>query len=312
MAAENASAVPPERDGVVLRTENLVRRYGPDMGVHGVDLAVPARGVYGLVGPNGAGKSTLLGMISGLRRADSGRIDLSIPRDRVALVPDVPDFETWLSAAEVVALSASLVRRPVAPDAVAAALAEVGLEHAAHRRVGGFSRGMSQRLALAAARVTDPQLYLLDEPNSALDPAGRVMVLDLVRRWGRNAAVVLSSHVLADVQRAADSVAVIRDGRLAYQGPLRGLVDGYVRPTWRVRLRGSVDDAQRTFADLPWVRSCETVAPDEIRVLARSQQSGEREIVATLSALGAPVVSVQPEEADLESAFMALTDGPAA
>lgn len=298
--------------GAVLRTRALVRSYGPDAGVLGVDLDVPAGCVYGLVGPNGAGKSTLLGLVSGLRQPDSGTIELGVDRGSVALVPDIPEFEPWLTAAEVVQLSASLTGTSVTSDSTADTLGEVGLADVADRRVGGFSRGMTQRLALAAARATRPQLYLLDEPSSALDPAGRAAVLDLVREWSAEASVLLSSHVLGDVQRVADHVGVIGRGRLLYQGTVRDLVDEYVQPAWRVRVRGSVAELRGRLRAQPWVETCEAVAADEVRVRASDMADGERGIVAEAAGLGLRVVHLRPEEADLESAFLALTGGEAA
>src|SRR5512142_2679070 len=158
----------------VLRTTGLVRRYPTGAGVLGVNLVVPRRGIYGLVGPNGSGKTTLLALIAGVRRPDAGRVDRAFPAARLAVCPDVPEFEPWLTAREVV----DLTRRMTAPnrpvEATAAILAEVGLTDAADRRVGGFSRGMTQRLGLAVALVGDPQLIIMDEPAAALDPAGRV------------------------------------------------------------------------------------------------------------------------------------------
>ncbi len=294
----------------ILRTRDLVRAYGPGQGVLGVDVEVPRGVVYGLVGPNGAGKTTLIGMLTGLRSVDSGTIELDVDRQRVGLVPDVPEFERWLTAAEVVGLSATLVGVGASPARVSAELARVGLTDAADRRVGGFSRGMTQRLALAAASVTDPELVLLDEPSSALDPGGRAAVLDLIAAWSERATVMLSSHILADVQRVADVVGVLRAGELVYQGPVQTLLDGYLRPTWVVRMRGSVQPLLARLSDADWVEGCDDLGAGALRVRTRTVEDGERGIVAAAAAVDARVVSVQPEEADLEAAFLALT-GPA-
>jgi ABC-2 type transport system ATP-binding protein len=292
---------------VILRTHDLVRSYGPHAGVLGVDLEVPRGSVYGLVGPNGAGKTTLLGLLTGLRRPDSGSIELSVQRQHVALVPDVPEFEKWLTATEVVSLSATLVGAPVSPARVSDELSRVGLDEAADRRVGGFSRGMTQRLALAAASVLDPELVLLDEPSSALDPAGRAAVLDLIAEWAQRATVMLSSHILADVQRVADVVGVLRAGELVYQGSVRTLLDQYLPPTWLVRVRGDVEPLRARLGAVDWVEGCDVVGPGLLRVRSRSVEDGERGIVVAAAACDARVLSIQPEEADLEAAFLALT-----
>jgi ABC-2 type transport system ATP-binding protein len=292
---------------IVLATQGLVRRYGPEAGVLGVDLEVPRGCVYGLVGPNGAGKTTLLGLLTGLRRPDAGTFTIDIDRRRVALVPDVPEFERWLTAAEVVSLAGTLVGLPPSPARVADELARVGLTDAADRRMGGFSRGMTQRLALAAANVGDPELVLLDEPSSALDPGGRAAVLDLIAAWAERATVMLSSHILADVQRVADVVGVLRTGHLIYQGPLQTLIDRYLQPSWQVRVRGASEPLRQRLAAADWVETCDDLGGGLLRVRTRSVEDGERGIVAAAVATDARVVSILPDEADLESAFLALT-----
>ncbi|HSK26971.1 MAG TPA: ABC transporter ATP-binding protein [Jiangellales bacterium] len=298
----------------VLSTTGLVRRYesaGRSTGVLGVDLAVPRGVVYGLVGPNGAGKTTLLSLVTGLRTPDAGTVELAVDRRRVAVVTDVPEFEPWLTAAEVVRLAAHLVGADDSAAAVDRALAEVGLGESAGRRVGGFSRGMSQRLALAAAFAGEPELLVLDEPSSALDPAGRAAVLDLVLAWGRRATVVLSSHVLSDVQRVADVVGVLDQGTLRYQGPLAELLAQHVRPRWTLHVRDGAAALAEALRAEPWVEHVEVDPGDGmVRVRGTDLDRGETGLVRVAAAVGARVVSLAPEEADLESAFLALTGGP--
>lgn len=291
----------------ILRTQGLVRSYGPHAGVLGVDIEVPRGSVYGLVGPNGAGKTTLLGLLTGLRRPDAGSIELDVERAHVGLVPDVPEFEKWLTAREVVALSATLVGATASPARVSDELSRVGLTEAADRRVGGFSRGMTQRLALAAASVTDPELVLLDEPSSALDPGGRAAVLDLIAEWSERATVMLSSHILADVQRVADVVGVLRAGELVYQGSLSTLLDRYIRPAWLVRVRDRAEALHAGLSSADWVAGCDLLGGGVLRVRSHAVEDGERGIVVAAAEAGARVLSIVPEEADLESAFLALT-----
>jgi ABC-2 type transport system ATP-binding protein len=158
---------------MILETQGLVRRYGTHVALDGVDLAVPAGSVYGLVGPNGAGKTTLLAVLAGLRKQSSGSIHLTVPRHAVAVLPDTPQFDPWLTGREVVSLARHLVAPGLPEERVDRVLVDAGLAEAAGRRVGGYSRGMLQRLGIAATVVTEPELLLLDEPASALDPAGR-------------------------------------------------------------------------------------------------------------------------------------------
>jgi ABC-2 type transport system ATP-binding protein len=293
-------------DGLAVTTVGLTRDYG-GTGLFDVGLRVPPRCVYGLVGPNGAGKTTLLSIITGMRHADSGTVEVAVPRRHVAVCPDVPEFDGWLSAFEVVDLARSMVTPELDGGDVLGALRTAGLGDSAHRRVAGFSRGMSQRLGLACALVGQPRLLILDEPTSALDPAGRAEVLSLVARLRDRCTVIFSSHILADVQRVADHVGILRAGRLLYQGPTHELIDTYLRPRWLLRVAGDLASAMATIQAQPWVTRVEHLGGSELRVDATSLDAGEHGIPAVLADCGAGLVSCEPLAADLESAFLAVT-----
>jgi ABC-2 type transport system ATP-binding protein len=297
---------PPAGSRLIVTTAGLTKDYNGN-GLFGVDLAVPLGCVYGLVGLNGAGKTTLLSILSATRRASAGTVTMAVDRRRVAVCPDVPAFEPWLTASEVVDLARTLVAPELGDSAVAAALQTAGLADSADRRVGGFSRGMIQRLGLACALVSDPELLILDEPTSALDPVGRADMLDLVARMRGRRTVIFSSHILADVQRVADHVGILRDGRLLYQGTARELIDTYLTPRWLIRIAGNTEPVAAALASADWTTSVEAAAPDVIRVDATSMEAGERGIPAVIAACGARQVSCEPAAADLESAFLALT-----
>jgi ABC-2 type transport system ATP-binding protein len=303
-----APAVPrPSSDAVLVSTVSLTRDYGGGAGLFDVALRVPRGAVYGLVGPNGAGKSTLLSILTGLRHADRGAVSIGVPRNAIAVCPDVPEFEPWLTAYEVVDLARHYVAPHLAGKAVTETLALTGLAEVADRRVGGFSRGMTQRLGLAAALVGDPQLLLLDEPTAALDPAGRAEILDLVGGMRGRRTVIFSSHILADVQRVADMVGVLRAGHLLYQGQTRVLIDEHLDPRWVLRLSGPVGDVVTELRNQPWVRRVEVLEGDRIRVEADSVRHGEQGIPRVLASCQAGLVACEPLAADLESAFLALT-----
>jgi len=296
----------PPTGRLIVTTSGLTKDYGGN-GLFGVDLAVPLGCVYGLVGLNGAGKTTLLSILSATRRPSAGNATVTADRRRVAVCPDVPDFEPWLTAREVVDLARSLVAPELAGAAVVTALRMAGLADSADRRVGGFSRGMIQRLGLACALVSDPELLILDEPTSALDPIGRADMLDLVAAMRGQRTVIFSSHILADVQRVADHVGILRDGRLIYQGSARELMDTYISPRWLIRIADDVDPVAAALTATGWVTSVESVGPDVLRVDATNMEAGERGIPAVIAACGARQVSCEPAAADLESAFLALT-----
>ncbi len=294
-------------DRFLVETRGLVKAYGGVRALDGVNLRVEDGSVYGLVGPNGAGKTTLLGILAGLRRPTSGTVRTTVPRERVAVMPDTPRFEPWLTAFEVVDLARSLAAPEVPSSEVDRALEQTGLADVAGRRVGGFSRGMLQRLGLAATIVSRPRLLLLDEPCAALDPAGRKEVLDLVIRLGRSSTVLFSSHILSDVQRVCDTVGVLREGRLLFEGSLDALLVDRVRPAFVVRVRPPLDPVVAALRGQAWVRSVETTGAGELRVEVRSLEEGERELAGSLARAGARVIALEPEAADLEAVFLEMT-----
>jgi ABC-2 type transport system ATP-binding protein len=290
----------------LVTTRGLTRDYG-GVGLFDVDMMVPRGSVYGLVGMNGAGKTTLLSLLSGLRRPDRGTVGMRIGRHQVASCPDVSDFDDWLTAYEAVDLSRSLVASGKDSRVIHSALATAGLAESAGRRVGGFSRGMVQRLGLACALVGDPELLILDEPTSALDPAGRAEILGQVAAMRGSRTIIFSSHILADVQRIADHVGILRDGRLLYQGGTQDLIDTYLTPTWLVRIAGDTAPVAAAAGCQAWVTMVEHLQPGALRIEATSIEAGERGIPAIIAACGARLISFEPADADLESAFLALT-----
>jgi ABC-2 type transport system ATP-binding protein len=291
----------------MLRTKELTKRYGTHTALAGVDLTVTPGSVYGLVGPNGAGKTTLLAILAGLRRATGGRVELGVPRRRVAVLPDTPQFDPWLTGREVVSLAVRLATGVDRPSDVDSALADAGLADAAGRRAGGYSRGMLQRLGLAATMVGRPELLLLDEPASALDPAGRREVLDLIGRLRGHATVVLSSHILGDVQEVCDTVGILREGRLLFQGSLQDLLVGHAVPAFRVRLRSPAEPAVAALRAADWVTGVSEPAAQTLRIAVRSLDEAERALPAVLAACEARVISLAPEAPDLEDVFLELT-----
>ena len=290
---------------MTVTTTGLVKAYGRRRAVDAVNLCVPDGSVYGLIGPNGAGKTTLLSLLAGLRRPTSGQIDVGADRERIAVLPDTPQFDPWLTGREVVALAAALAGR--GQDRIDAAVVDAGLTDAAARRVGGYSRGMLQRLGLAATMVSRPDVLLLDEPASALDPSGRREVLDLIGRLRGQATVILSSHILADVEEVCDTIGILREGRLLYQGSLADLLVGRAVPAYRVRLRGATEPVAAALRARPWVTGVAQTAPGLLDVSVSGLPAAEEHLVAALADCGARVISLAPRSPDLEDVFLELT-----
>jgi ABC-2 type transport system ATP-binding protein len=216
----------------VLRTQNLVKRYGDLVAVDGVDLTVPAGDVYGLLGPNGAGKTTFMRMLFGLIRPDAGTIEIlgrTGSPGKVDALQDVagfvetPRFYAYLSGRANLEILARLDRRS-SEGRIDAVLEQVQLADRARDKVGEYSYGMVQRLGVAAALMRSPRLLILDEPTNGLDPAGIRDMRALVRRLAdEGITILLSSHNMLEVEEICRHVAIMRRGRLAFDGSMEDL-----------------------------------------------------------------------------------------
>jgi ABC-2 type transport system ATP-binding protein len=209
-----------------LRCESLEKRYGAVVALGGVDLEVAPGELLGLLGPNGAGKSTLTKIACGLVRATAGRAEVEgapagSPEARAAIgyLAELFRFPDWLTADELLGLHQDLAGSQGGPGERARLLELVGLAEAARTKVAAMSKGMQQRLGIAQALVGSPRLLMLDEPTSALDPVGRRVVRDLLRDLReRGIAVVLSSHLLSEVELVCDRVAILVGGQIVARG----------------------------------------------------------------------------------------------
>jgi ABC-2 type transport system ATP-binding protein len=211
----------------VVTANELTRRFGPLTALDRLTLDLPPSGVIGLVGPNGSGKSTLIRVLLGLIRPTSGSATvlgstIADPRRyaaRVGVLIEAPAFIPALSARANLVSLARLRQLPL--DRVAAVLAQVGLAGREREPVNRFSLGMKQRLGIAAALLSDPELLILDEPTNGLDPAGIVEIRELLRDLARNGrTVIVSSHQLSEIQAVCDHLVVIRFGELVFCGPM--------------------------------------------------------------------------------------------
>jgi ABC-2 type transport system ATP-binding protein len=254
--------LPPPTTPLLL-FEHVSKWYGPVIGVNQVTLELTA-GITGLVGSNGAGKSTLLRLATGQLRPDLGRVHVGghdawdwRAKRHVGYCPDVDVFYEEMSGAQFVETMAKLCGYPRGEcrDRTAAALACVGMAGRADRRIGGYSKGMRQRIKLAAALIHDPGLLILDEPLSGIDPVGRREFLDLFAGLAaQGKCLLVSSHELDELEKLTDHVAIMARGRIAAVGTL-------------ARIRDLLDDhplAVRIDADRPRALAGQLLALDDV------------------------------------------------
>jgi ABC-2 type transport system ATP-binding protein len=287
----------------------LRKRYGRQTAVDGVSFTVGRGEVLGLLGPNGAGKTSVIKILLGLVRPDAGEVLLlgrpgqdPLARARVGYLPELFRYQPWLTAAEVLALHVRLAGVAVPAGERRECLSVVGLADRAGDRVGGFSKGMQQRLGLAVALVARPELVVLDEPTSALDPIGRADVRDLLLSLrARGVAVLLNSHLIGEVERVCDRVVILDKGRVAAAGTLRELLG---RRELRLRLDGVGAQAEaRLAAAGELTRSGGSFT---VTLPAEPDAATVPDLVADLVALGVRVHAVEPARISLEERLLGI------
>ncbi len=302
-----------------IRCENLTRRFGNVLALDGLNLEVKTGSVFGFLGPNGAGKTTTIKLLTGLLRPTSGRayvageeirVERAQARSLFGYLPEEPVFYTWMTARELLAYAGRLFDIPadVLRPRVEELLELAGLKDVAKRKVGGFSRGMRQRLGLAQALVNAPKVLILDEPASALDPVGRHEALALIQRLRERGGVTIfmSTHILADVERTCDTVAIIDKGRLLTVTDQEELRSRFAVPVFTVVVNGDEADIRalhHRLESLPWADHVER-ANDSLRVFASDEDTARRELPAVIVSSKVILLRYEVGMSSLEDAFL--------
>ena len=302
-----------------VEVSGLRKRYRRVEALRGIDLVVPAGSVFGFLGPNGAGKTTTMKILMGLIRPGEGGAYVlgrdiregTAVRARIGYLPQNPSFYRRMSVRRVLGFVArrfvSGSRRAV-ERRVEETLALVGLGDKADRRVGALSGGELRRVGIAQAYVGHPDLLILDEPSVGLDPAGRREVLDLLDGLRRQTTVFYSTHILDDVQRIADHIAVLDHGRIVAQGGIEEF-RAAGQASYRVGLRGDGEAAVRALAAEPWVTAATPLGEGVWRVEVSERQEAEALLVPALVGQGARVSEIRPERRSLEDIYLEITAG---
>ncbi len=303
----------------------LTKRYGTILALDGLDLDVPTGSIFGLLGPNGAGKSTTIRILTGLAEATSGSatvagVEAGLDRPelhrRLGYLDQDPRFYAWMRGRELLELTGRLsgLRGAELHDRVGAMLDRTGLRTAAERRIGGWSGGMRQRLGIAQALLHEPAIVFLDEPVSSLDPEGRRDLLELIARLRGETTVVLSTHVLSDVERVCDRVAILDRGRLITEGPLEDLLERHARPIFRLLTETGQDAAVELLVErlraADWATSVTTEPGGLVKVAVRDAASASGAILPLVVDRGVRLASFERARPTLEDVFLELVGPP--
>jgi ABC-2 type transport system ATP-binding protein len=301
-----------------IHTEGLTRRYGEVDALVDLDLSVPYGSIFGYLGRNGAGKTTTIRLLTGLAQPTRGRAwvsgqETSISshqfKSQIGYLPQEPGLYAWMKGREFLLYMAQLLSlsRKESHDQVARVLALTRLEEAAERRIGGYSGGMKQRLAIAQALIGRPKILILDEPTSSLDPAGRQEVLDTLAAMRGEVTVFLSSHILGDIERVCDTIAVLHAGRLVLVSSRDQLLEEY--PVFAASLDLDASPPQAFLDELEtkkWVERV-TLSGKNLSILARDVPQGKAELLPLIVKHGVRVDKYEWLRPSLEEIFLEIS-----
>jgi len=312
-------------NNLVIETHNLSKAYKGVEALKDLNLTVRQNSIFGFLGPNGAGKTTTIKLMLGLSRptGGSGQVfgyDIQCAsasiRKRVGYLAQDPRYYEHMTARDTLRFTARFFYSGPAAEIekrVEETLVLVGLADKADRPIKGFSGGERQRLGIAQAQVNYPDLIILDEPAASLDPQGRHDVLEVMEKLRKHTTIFYSTHILSDVQRVSDTVAILDHGKLISQAPIEELLNSNSQPVFTLALKGETDKARLRLSSFPWVTAIQarpvnshinweiTVTDEaiaEVQLLPLVQTGGE-----------VTVLEYGRKKVDLEDTFLSLTKG---
>jgi len=303
-----------------IRCEGLTKLYGSIAALDGLNLRVAEGSIFGFLGPNGAGKTTTVKLLTGLSTPTEGRAwvvgegvtsnSISL-RSKIGYLPEEPAFYNWMTGREFLNFVGELHR--LSSGEIKQRLDElldlVELQEASGRKIGGYSRGMRQRLGIAQAMINRPQVLFLDEPCSALDPMGRRDVLETIQRLRGETTVFMSSHILSDIERVCDVVGIIDRGRLITESRTDELRERYTRSVFELQFEEDAAPFIPRLEALPWVVKVEMTESNGepvLRLHAKDVDIAKRKLPKFIAASGLTLLRYELTLPSLEDIFVNL------
>ena len=310
-----------EGTDAVISTTGLTKRYARGVvALENLSLTVPSGSVFGFLGPNGAGKTTTLRLLAGLATATAGTGTVAGVRiggtsgklaSNIGYLDQDPRFYGWMRGRELLNTVGALhgLHGAALRQRVGEVLEIVGLTDAAYRRIGGYSGGMRQRLGIGQALINQPRVLFLDEPVSSLDPEGRRDILEIISGLRGTATVFMSTHILNDVERVCDRVAILNVGHLVVEGPIDELLDRYAQPIYELEPEPQQDGAIERLAGVmrgqAWAREVRTT-PDTVRVFVNDPKVAGPAILPLVISSGVSLIRYERARPSLEDVFLRL------
>lgn len=300
----------------MIKIENIKKSFKDKVVLDGINLEVNAGEVYGLVGANGAGKTTLLNIVSRVLYQDEGQVkvldkEIEISNELKGIlgyITDIPSMFEYLTAWEYLKFISSPLNlsENEFKEKAESVLTEVNLMDAKDKRIKTFSRGMKQRMGIAAGLISNPVIVLMDEPCSALDPMGRHDVLNIINNLKtQGKTVILSTHILSDIEKVCDKVGFLVNGKIKVEGKLKDVLDKFSLPVYIVYAdEKDLDKVVNTAKKSEYFVSCKKLnGTVEVEFL----KEGKRKMFKTLSGANIDVKGIMLKEASIEQIFLKLS-----
>ncbi|MTI47501.1 MAG: ABC transporter ATP-binding protein [Firmicutes bacterium] len=303
----------------MIELKELYKKYGSHIVLNGISLDVKKGSVFGFLGHNGAGKSTTMNILTGLISYDSGIVringkDMKSNKNEimknVGYLPETPKFYPYMNAYEYLSFIGNLsgYSKKEIRNRSKELLKQVKLESAEKRRIGGYSRGMKQRLGLAVAIFNKPEILFLDEPSSALDPEGRREIIEIIQNLKKqDITVFLSTHILNDVERVCDEVVILNDGEIALQGKLNKIKEDYILPVYDIEFENSIENIKELLLKESWIYNIHE-KNKLISVYVKDRDTAKKQLLKLVSRFDNPVISYSMRKSNLEDIFLRVVN----
>lgn len=297
-----------------IRLHSLTKRFGTQTAVNGISFEVNRGEIVGFLGPNGAGKSTTLKMITGYLSPDAGHIEVCgtdvatdplVIRKKIGYLPELNPLYHDLYVREYLQFIAESQQIKKVDARIEEVIGIVGLTQESHKRIGALSKGYKQRVGLAAALIHDPEVLILDEPTTGLDPNQIQEIREVIRQQGKNKTVLFSSHILSEVEAICQRVIIIHQGNLVANDTLNNIRNGQGRPIVTVQFREEVSPEK--WHALPNARRYTRSGTNEWQFETDEADALQKQILQLALQEGLNIVSLQIENRRLESIFRSLT-----
>lgn len=298
----------------ILEIQHLKKSFGSQQVLKGIDLSVPQHSIYGFIGQNGAGKTTTMKIILGLLKSDEG--DIYVCGEKVSFgetktnayigyLSDVPEYYGFMNATEYMKLCADIsdMDPSISKSRIPELLEMVGLDQYKKKKLRGYSRGMKQRLGIAQALLNEPKLLICDEPTSALDPLGRKEILDILLQVKEKTTIILSTHILSDVERICDHIAILKDGIIAQHGDLNELKKTYGKNELQIKFQNK-DDVKVMYHTLCKLHEAIFIEENEMVIQSDTPEVLEKQLMEKLLEKNIMPLSFAWQQPSLEHVFM--------